>query len=490
MPPEIPETTRTPPSRAEVRQRAHDALDKALTTRTVRGQETTGINLSLLTDKLRDAGVSIEVGRRRAQAALEQALREEIGVADSEGNLLPSWATAPVKTVGGATFVAGARSGESTADVADAIIDAVDDVVEGRMVDLPFVHFSKGSRVRTRPGVALEIEPPDSKAGQPPIDAGEVRRVFANSQTGVWLAEVQWDNGQISQAVACAQLEHAAAKSLTRGYTGDEGFTTVDPLSEPGRAVMRELVDGEGWRGTKPAEGSRRHIIRGAILEAITDHPRAFDAASRLEQSLKLADAVESALLDVGALQRPDRDHHGEVLTDQLLSICKALDSAGIPLAINADVLTPLERVEELAERYARQRATIANYGFDDRPATTTAEDLLKAAQHLPEDDYNRLGRALAWDTEDLETAARLDDEQAIRDIPDALEDDPSDPANEIADALAAHMPLSEATGQRIAKTFETLTVSVGGALRELLDRTATDGKDDFEDSADEGMGT
>lgn len=59
-------------------------------------------------------------------------------------------------------------------------------------------------------------------------------------------------------------------------------------------AVMRDLAEGAGWKGTPPAEGTRRALIRDAVrsVGGVNVGPGGPDAAA-----LRIADAVESALL-------------------------------------------------------------------------------------------------------------------------------------------------------------------------------------------------
>lgn len=60
----------------------------------------------------------------------------------------------------------------------------------------------------------------------------------------------------------------------------------------------RQLYTDEPWQGTKPAEGTRRRTIYLAIGGALTEFEKPEGSfESRASFSLKLADAVESALL-------------------------------------------------------------------------------------------------------------------------------------------------------------------------------------------------
>lgn len=70
---------------------------------------------------------------------------------------------------------------------------------------------------------------------------------------------------------------------------------TSENLAEMTRGaekVLADLADGSGWKGTEPAKGTRRRIVRDVIRES---------SVANDDGSLELADAVEAALLDAAA---------------------------------------------------------------------------------------------------------------------------------------------------------------------------------------------
>jgi hypothetical protein len=82
---------------------------------------------------------------------------------------------------------------------------------------------------------------------------GAVRKLLLRD--GVWRVTVKWHDGGVSREVDCAYLKHV--------WTDDD------------------------WKGTPPAEGTRRRLI----LDTLLDAPNGTKA-------LELADAIESTLLD------------------------------------------------------------------------------------------------------------------------------------------------------------------------------------------------
>ncbi len=64
------------------------------------------------------------------------------------------------------------------------------------------------------------------------------------------------------------------------------------------KQAARQIYTDDGWQGTIPAEGTRRRTIYLAIGGALTEFEKPEGSfESRASFSLKLADAVESALL-------------------------------------------------------------------------------------------------------------------------------------------------------------------------------------------------
>lgn len=502
MPPDTASAPRTPASAAEARQRAHDALDRAFTTRTVRGEEATGVNLSLLTDQLRYEGVPIEVRRRDRP--------------DPD----PS-AEAATKSVAGATAGRPAHYGRPAA------------AERHRHGGPP---FGTGSRVRAVAGAPVDVVP-DLE--------GEVRQVFKRG--GMWLADVQWDNGALDEGLSCGWLELAiglpqsAFAVAVRKETG-QGLVTVvvgghridvewhpddehaaliqralstaqiaapspgepwrwwqlrteegklldpaancgldfdasatlflDPYAGGGAFddLTRRLAAGDGWKGTMPARGTRRRVIYDTLLhtkvklaDGIAREPGLLD---RDEGVQLLADAIESSLLQA-TIDEEAMARGAEALTDGIVSAIPAEPGPrdGELRIVLEDVSAadrpPEYRFVELEDGEGRglrlpmqpsERKPFLEIVIPPGVLILTAQGLLTAAQRLPEHAYRQLEKALAWDVENL------------ADVPeDAV------PPESIA--------LTERSGRRIAKALETLAVSTGGALRELLDRTATDRK-------------
>lgn len=90
----------------------------------------------------------------------------------------------------------------------------------------------------------------------------------------------------------------------------------------------QEQKDGEspllsGWQGTEPAEGTRRHLIREALVDARLS---AMGCSTDRAWALKLADAVESALLSQTIDEEDEEDEEGDVLSVVEAEVKKALN--------------------------------------------------------------------------------------------------------------------------------------------------------------------
>jgi hypothetical protein len=419
MPPCTPGSPPDPSDIAsDVRQRAHSALSSAIVARPRPGSASRlpaelRVNLSLFTDALRAVGVPIDVGRgeRPAHYGRPAAAERAAGAAP----------------------------------------------------------FGSGSRVRLRANVTVyELERCGGRGGR---HVGVVQSVH-QKQDGAWLAEVTWENGHYSPLFDCTILE------LDEGPSGVPAMArAVDELAAAAEAdaeaanqrfarqlfadsppsMSGRLARGEkrpAWWGEPPAPGTRRKLI-GDVL-------RAEDVLSESEIR-EFADAIELALTEVEAkvvvaegkpikhrtLTQVDEDLRR--MDREVIDAGNELDRVSVPREMGgpsgAAVCSLPERVRLLVQRYLGHRTTVDALVEGD----VTAQGLLAAAQKLPEEDYRLLERALAWDVEDIGA------------LPDEFEPKPESIA------------LTERSGRRIARALETLTTSAGGALRELLDRTATD---------------
>jgi len=417
--PSDPRSAPEPPDTdSDARQRAHDALSSAIVARPRPGSASRlpaelRVNLSLFTDALRAAGVLIEVGRGERPAHYGRPAAAE---RHRHG------ATSPYLSFAGDT-----------------------------------APFASGTRVRKSLAGATDI---------PEGLEGEVRQVF--KQGGVWLADVQWDNGGTSTGIDCGCLELAggvpamaravdelAAAAEADAEAANQRFArqlfTDSPPSMSGRVARGEKRP--AWWGEPPAPGTRRKLI-GDVL-------RVEDVLSESEIR-EFADAIELALIEVEGAGRDSDRYRGRArlvgplegnFLRTLLRACLAMpDKLDDDEAATARRL--LTTLEQTSPPWEVELEDVAAAAKAVGTAALSAQDLLTAAQRLPEGDYKLLESALRWDVEDLETARRLDVEGVAEDRGDGL---------------------SETTGQRIARALETLTTTAGGALRELLDRTATD---------------
>jgi hypothetical protein len=461
---------------SDARQRAHDALRGAIVARPRPGSASglpaeLRVNLSLFTDALRAAGVPIDVGRGERPAHYGRpaaAERHRHGAAS------------PCLSFAGDT-----------------------------------APFASGTRVRKSLAGATDI---------PAGLEGEVRQVF--KQGGVWLADVQWDNGGTSTGIDCGCLELAggvsamarAVDELAAAAEADaeaanrrfaRQFLTNSPPSMSGRLARGEKRP--AWWGEPPAPGTRRKLI-GDVL-------RVEDVLSESEIR-EFADAIELALIEVEGVGRDSdryRDDVGAGAVARALDLlCTARETSGdraeprLNHAITAVhmVLEPPSDPAKEAELREPPRAEAARqYGNDPLDKPGYPPGLRHSERQL-------------WDrTEDgivLNVLSRLSRERAaaaagerpLRIILADLGDGGGGPGDlrfvevEDRDGKALDLPivrsstrpfyeivlpaligvaedrgdgLSEGTGQRIARALETLTTSAGGALRELLDRTATD---------------
>jgi hypothetical protein len=140
---------------------------------------------------------------------------------------------------------------------------------------------------------------------------------------GYWL--VRGDDGEIV---------------LWRDEDFREKFSRRDDIEwRPAALRQNDFVeDKRGWRGTQPAEGTRRALIYGALLgeEVLT-------AAEALDH----ADAIESALLDSTIAAE-------EQLTakrEELIEVHRFLDELGAPCGPEISSPTVLRRLHALVER-------------------------------------------------------------------------------------------------------------------------------------------
>ena len=552
MPPDTAHRPRTPLSDAEARQRAHDALDRAFTHRTVRGQETTGVNLSRFTDALRELDVPIEVRRR-----------ERPGPDPS--------AEAATKSLAAAT--AADRDDEWVQRVVMVAITA------GQLCDVPFPADALDAVLRdfgVRPTLPRtwptrgEGAIGKHEAAAPAVAAAvrkETGQGLVTVVVGGHRIDVEWHPDDehaalIERALRIAgvaapregepwrwwQLRDEAGALLDParncGLDFDASETLfLDPYAGGGAAVdvTRSLAHGDGWVGTMPARGTRRRLIYDTLLhtrvklaDGIAREPVLLDRDGGVQV---LADAIESSLLQA-TIAEEAMARGAEALTDGIENVVlepgegpatnllfserqlwgraqdstvfdvlnrlsrerverkaveSALDCAHIPLAaFLLDCVKELARRLDVAERALTGRPGELRIVLEDVtpeggppeyrfvevedgegrsvalpirrsvapplreiviPAdelVLSAQALLTAAQRLPEEQYRLLERALAWDVEDIGA------------VPEE-------------DVKPESIALTERSGRRIAKAVETLTVSAGGALRELLDRTATD---------------
>lgn len=445
MPPDPASRPSTPAGTPEA---AHAALDAALAP----GSEAAlpaAIHLATLHDELRASGLVLHVGRRpnpmpaftAAMRQLEEDVEADRPRADAEfGRQL--YRDEPPKSVAAATAA------------------TVPSVSERR------------SRGGTMPGWWGE-QPAEGTRRKLIGDVLRVEDVLSESEI----------------------REFADAIELALNEEGFEAFAFTPGRSPAAHALADEcdpLPD-----GVHEALAGDRKLTVGTLVDV-------YDALDRLD-----APPAPTPAARIDALYRELRPADpSEVEAElvkaqrQLVDVHNELDRVSIPRAIDADVLDLTERVQTLVRRYLGHRTTVdaltgkpregelrvvlehvnahvaepPEYRFvevedsdgrgvrlptvrsETRPfvevvipapaegLVLSAQGLLTAAQRLPEEQYRLLERALAWD---VETLSAVPEEDELK--PESI-------------------ALTERSGRRVAKALETLTVTVGGALRVLLD--------------------
>jgi hypothetical protein len=119
----------------------------------------------------------------------------------------------------------------------------------------------------------------------------------------------------------------------TEGFSG--GVEADEELHLSAEQLRDELADGEGWKGTPPAEGTRRKLIYDVIRRQLI-----FGAASN-ERVLEIADAVESALLK-STIAAEDDGREADA-QEAINAVGEALDRLDAPQAA-----TFAERIDRL----------------------------------------------------------------------------------------------------------------------------------------------
>lgn len=168
------------------------------------------------------------------------------------------------------------------------------------------------------------------------------------------------------------------------------------PFDEPsGMArVERDLAAGAGWKGTEPAEGTRRALILDTIERELS--------CAHVPTGIApvLADAVESALLEATIeTEARDNPHTAAALQRQVIEIGNALDQSCIARKEGGEggrLLSPLERVKELGQRYGRTLESRGTMGRRLRRLIVAAQRALPYLQRAEDgEDCERLEEAL-----------------------------------------------------------------------------------------------
>lgn len=177
-----------------------------------------------------------------------------------------------------------------------------------------------------------------------------------------WTPPVERDVPSGRPAAAERKRHGAEAESLTRAGR------RIDTATE----IRREIasVPPEAWKGTPPAEGTRRALIRDAIATRIKGFGPEGEYRDLDELSLELADVAEEALLrvvDQGAT--PESGSPASVAMD-------LLDSFEIPRTREGAILTIADRVTALADELVetRRQADIRRASADGLAATVDAQ--------------------------------------------------------------------------------------------------------------------
>lgn len=189
--------------------------------------------------------------------------------------------------------------------------------------------------------------------GRPQLYSDEDFKVAYGRSDRDWIAPVEREVPSGRPAAAERHRHGAEAESLTRAGR------RIDTATE----IRREIasVPPEAWKGTPPAEGTRRALI----LDAIREHDGDSD-----EGQLELADAIEEALLrvvDQGAT--PESGSPASVAMD-------LLDTFEIPRTREGAILTIADRVTALADLLveARRERDVKQATIEGLAATVTAK--------------------------------------------------------------------------------------------------------------------
>lgn len=216
--------------------------------------------------------------------------------------------------------------------------ERIDGDPPGTVVEVPHdPPFARGDVVVAREGLT----------DVPPQMRGKVKKVKRRPLS--WHANVRWNNGGRSHMIDCNSLELAAGPSPLDNPAFATAFAEGTLNEANRRDQLRDEI--EGWQGTEPVEGTRRHLIREAI-ETVAIQARAQSTTAHFSQLL--ADAVESALLertiedeeeqDTGASKGDDAPTEGGFVPDEF-------DCAGVACQRLYERLTvdPIPNAAELA---------------------------------------------------------------------------------------------------------------------------------------------
>lgn len=233
--------------------------------------------------------------------------------------------------------------------------------------------------------------------------------------------------------------------------------TRPNPHLDPAyvEKAMDDLASGFGWKGTKPAKGTRRH----RIFEAMKAHPEGATPLFPPDVALRLADEVESALL-TATITEPKLTREvgksAQVVDAErsLLAFCEAQEASHADLRTTDKAYTEYHRGAEwaykiLAKRLRGGEGLTRVTGGDPRDAHSVPECTETGPTHS---DL----AAECREADDRAAAALIRAERAEKYLSDTV--DREEALENIAETLAQlDAPEAPTFAQRIQRLFREM---------------------------------
>lgn len=177
--------------------------------------------------------------------------------------------------------------------------------------------------------------------------------------------------------------------------------TEIPPKMRQARHFFTEAEVAEGWQGTSPAEGTRRHLILETIRGFANDLIGDVDL-SGADTLLELADRVETALLQ-SAIDDEARSRLAEALTDGIVEVDlenragRSVAGEEAAKALNHLIIARRECVDPAELARLNEAITAAHMVIEPPSFTAVAEAV----------DREVAGNGVKGDPDDLRRLAR-----------------------------------------------------------------------------------